>query len=173
MAGEARHARRGACPTLTAALTPVSDCAGAGLRRGWCRRHGGRRRGGRRARGRAGASRPDRDVGGPAAEVPLRREDLVVERAHVQARRLPRVEVVRGRDGAARAVRLTHGPVLVERCGALDGRLVHARLLVDVVGGAVGDDGALERAAGRRVVRAERLGDVVLDERVRGPAVDG
>ena len=51
--------------------------------------------------------------------------------------------------------------------------MVDARLLVDLVRAAVAGDGTLVRATSRRVVRTVRLGDVVLDERVRRPAVDG
>jgi hypothetical protein len=108
-----------------------------------------------------------------AALVPLRRDDLHVERAHGEPERLPRVEVVAGRDRAAGAVRLADAPVLVERRRALDRGLVDARAFVDVVRAPVGGDGALVGEPAGRVVRAEVLGDVVLDERVRRPALDG
>ena len=107
------------------------------------------------------------------ALVPFSGDDLVVEATHVQTELLPRVEVVRSRDRAARAVRLADGPVLVEGSGALDRRLVDTRRLVDVVGRAGGGDGALEGETRAGVVGTEVLEDVVLDERVRGPAVDG
>ena len=107
------------------------------------------------------------------AAVALSSEDLVVEGTHVETELLPRVEVVRGRDRAACAVGLADGPVLVERRSALDGRLVDAGALVDVVGRAVGGDGALVGEAAARVVGAEALDDVVLDEWARGPTVHG
>lgn len=93
---------------------------------------------------------------------------MVVEGAHAQPQPRPLVEVVRSRDGAAGALGLAHRDVLVEGRRALDGRLVGARVLVDVVGGAVAGEAALEGAAAvGRVI----LLDVVLDQRAGGPAV--
>ena len=80
--------------------------------------------------------------------------------------------MVRSRDRAARAVRLADGPVLVEGSGSLDRGRVHASALVDVVGRAIGGYGALVAETAARVVRAEALDDVVLDEGVGGPAVN-
>jgi hypothetical protein len=108
-----------------------------------------------------------------AALVALGGDDLIVELAQVHAERLPRVEVVARRHRAARAVRLPDAPVLVERRRARDRRLVHALRLVNVVRAAVGGHGALVREPAGRVVRPKVLGDVVLDERVRRPAVHG
>ena len=85
----------------------------------------------------------------------------------------PGVEVVAHGDGTTGALLLADRPVLVEGGGAIDGRLVVAGGLVDVVGGAVGGDGSETLGTGRRVVGAKVLDDVVLDERVAGPAVDG
>jgi hypothetical protein len=45
--------------------------------------------------------------------------------------------------------------------------------LVDVVRGAVGGDGAFQAGAGAGVVASERLDDVILDEGVHCPSVDG
>jgi hypothetical protein len=103
----------------------------------------------------------DRDGGrAGAATVRLRRDNLVVERAQIQAVALPRVEVVRRRDRAARALVLAHADVLPEGRGAAhDGRLVDLLVLVDVVGRAVRGDRANEGAAD--VVRVVLL-DVVL-----------
>jgi hypothetical protein len=75
--------------------------------------------------------------------------------------------------GAAGALLPPDGPELLECGGAHDGRLVDARGRVDVVRAAVRRDVALERP---RLVRREVrvvLDDVVLDQRVRRPAVDG
>lgn len=108
-----------------------------------------------------------------AALVPLRRDNLVVVRAEVHAELRPRVEVVLHGDGAADALGGADGPVLLEGPRAVDGGLVRARRDVDVVGAAVGRDGALELAAAAGVVRAVGLDDVVLDQGVAGPAVDG
>jgi hypothetical protein len=81
--------------------------------------------------------------------------------------------VLAGVDDAADALLAADRPVLVKGGGALDGRLVDAARLVDVVGAAVVIDGAEPAGARRRVVRAVRLDDVVLDERVGSPAVQG
>jgi hypothetical protein len=81
--------------------------------------------------------------------------------------------VARRGDGAAGAQALADGPVLREGGGALDRRLVGPCGLVDGVGPVVAVDGAQLRQPGRGVVGAVRLGDVVLDQRVLGPAVDG
>lgn len=113
------------------------------------------------------------DVGGPAAEVSLRGNNLVIVRAQFQSSGGPRVEVVCGRDGSTGALGLADGPVLVEGRGTDDGRRVYALGLVDVVCSSVGGDGALPRGTGGRVISAEVFDDVVLDERVGGPAVDG
>lgn len=56
----------------------------------------------------------------------------------------PRVEEVAGRYGPARPRRLPDSPVLVERCGAYNRRLVDPRVLVYVVRTAVAGNGALE-----------------------------
>jgi hypothetical protein len=70
-------------------------------------------------------------------------------------------------------VRATDAPVLVERRRALDRRLVHALTLVNIVRATVGGHSALVGEPTGRIVGAEVLGDVVLDERVRRPAVHG
>jgi len=81
--------------------------------------------------------------------------------------------VVCGGDGSADALRGADGPVLLEGPGALDGGLVGACAHVDVVCSSVTSDGALLLGAGGGVVGAEGFDDVILDERVGGPAVDG
>jgi hypothetical protein len=98
---------------------------------------------------------------------------LVVERAHLESELLPRVEVVRGRDGAARTLGAADTPVLVEGRSALDRGLVDTRTLVDVVRGTIRCDCALVCERAGRVVCAKVLEDIVLDERVGGPTVDG
>lgn len=79
--------------------------------------------------------------------------------------------MVAGGDGSADALLSANRPVLLEGLGALDRRRVGARANVDVVGCAVARNLALLLAAAGGVVRAERLNDVVLDQRVLGPAV--
>jgi hypothetical protein len=85
----------------------------------------------------------------------------------------PGVEVRLHVDGAASSLLLTNGPELLEVAGALDGRGVPALADGDVIGAAVGVDGALALGARGRVVGAEVLDNVVLDQWVGGPAVDG
>jgi hypothetical protein len=65
------------------------------------------------------------------------------------------------------------GPVLLESGGALDRRLLGAGGLEESVGAAVDLSGADGAGARRRVVAAEGLDDVELDERALGPAVEG
>lgn len=125
----------------------------------------------RAAAGRAAAA--DSDAGRTAGEVALGGHDLVVVGAQGEASRLPGVEVVRHVDGAASALVDTDRPVLVEGAGTLNGRLVDTLGPVDVVDRAVGGDAAELGGAGRGIIGAEVLNDVVFDERALGPAVDG
>lgn len=81
--------------------------------------------------------------------------------------------MVRSRNSAANTLALANGPVLVEGSGALDRWGVDTGVLVDLVGAAIGVNGALVGATSRGVVVAEGLNDVVLDEGVGGPTVDG
>jgi hypothetical protein len=99
-------------------------------------------------------------------------EDLVVVRAEDEAGALPRREVIAGGDGARGAVLLADGPELLEGLGALDRRLVGACGLEEVVDAAVGSNRAELGSTSRRVVRAEALNDVVLNQGVLSPAVD-
>lgn len=93
-------------------------------------------------------------------------------RAQVHSVAGPGVEVVLHGDAATDAAAGADGPVLLEGASAVDGGLVVARRHVDVVGAAVGVDGAAVRGAAAGVVRAVRLNHVVLDEGVARPAVD-
>jgi hypothetical protein len=115
----------------------------------------------------------DSNVRGTRGLVTLSGDNLVVVGTELQAKLGPGVEVVSSSDGTRRALVLANAPVLVEGSGTRDGGLVGADALVDIVNGAVGGDGAhvLETAAG--VVGAVGLEDVVLDEGVLAPAVDG
>jgi hypothetical protein len=81
--------------------------------------------------------------------------------------------VVLNRNRAANALASSHRPELLEGGSAIDGRLVCAGSLEDVVGTTVAGDGALLLSSRRGVVRAVRLDDVVFDEGVAGPAVEG
>lgn len=76
-------------------------------------------------------------------------------------------------DGAAGAVLGADGPVLLEGRGALDRRLVLTSGLEESVGAAIDLGRAQGAGAGGRVVAAEGLDNVELDERALGPAVKG
>jgi hypothetical protein len=76
-------------------------------------------------------------------------------------------------DGAAGAVLLADGPVLLEGGGTLNGRLVGAGGLEESVGAAVDLGSADGGGGGGRVVGTEGLNDVELDQRALGPAVEG
>jgi len=86
---------------------------------------------------------------------------------------LPGVEVALGGDGtAAGPLALPVRNVLREGGSANDGRLVGLGVLPDVVDGAVAGDSAHLLALGRASTVAGVLLNVVLNERVLGPAVD-
>lgn len=85
----------------------------------------------------------------------------------------PSIKVSLHVDGAAAALVGAHRPVLVEGLGAVDGGLVDALGLGDLVRRAVGGDGALDGGLRGGVVGAEVLDDVVFDQWVAGPAVNG
>jgi hypothetical protein len=116
---------------------------------------------------------PHGDSGRAAAKVPLRSHDLVVVLPQLQTRLLPRCKVVASRHSPARPVLTTNCPELLERPRALDRRLVRPSRLQDVVHPAVRVHCADLLRTRRRVVGPERLDDVVLDQRVLRPAVDG
>jgi len=116
----------------------------------------------------------DLNLGGPAALVALGGHDHVVPLAEVEvALLLPLGKVLVGVDAATDALDAADGPVLVERRSAENRGLIVAAGLVDVIGAAIVFDGAETLGARRGVVRAVGLDDVVLDERVGGPAVQG
>jgi len=94
-------------------------------------------------------------------------------RAQLHASSGPRVEVGCDVHGSTSTLGVTDRPELVEGLGALNGRLVHSLSLGDPVRASVRGDGALVRRTSGRVVCAEVFNDVVFDERVGGPAVDG
>ena len=78
-----------------------------------------------------------------------------------------------GVDRAAGSLAATDRPVLLESAGTLDGGSVGTGAGVDVVDGAVDSDVSLLGGARRGVVGSKVLNDVVLDQRVASPAVDG
>lgn len=86
--------------------------------------------------------RLDGDGGGSAALVSLSGHNLVVVAAELETGLSPSVEVGLNIDGSANTVVGADGPELVEGSGSLDGWLLDTGGLVDVVGAAVGLDGA-------------------------------
>lgn len=115
----------------------------------------------------------DSDGGATSGEVALGGDNLVVVGTQVHALAGPGVEVRLHVDRAGRALVLANRPILLKGPGAINGWLVGAGRLSDLVRGAVRGDGTLVLRLRRRVVGAEVLDDVVLDKRVAGPAVDG
>ena len=75
------------------------------------------------------------------------------------------------RDGAAGALVLAHGEVLVERSSSLDGWGVGAGSFVNIVHTAIGSDSAKVGASRARVVGTVGLNNVVLNKGVRGPPI--
>jgi hypothetical protein len=115
----------------------------------------------------------DGDAGRAAGEVALSGNNLVVVLTELHALGRPSVEVVLHVDASAGALVLADGPVLLEGLGTIDARRICASCGCDLVAGTVGGDGSLDLGLGGGVIAAEVLNDVVLDERVAGPAVDG
>ena len=85
----------------------------------------------------------------------------------------PCIKVVGRRDSAPNTVRGADGQVLRERLGAVDRRCIGAGDLVDVVRAAVARDRAHVGGSRARVVVTVGVHDVVFDQRISGPAVDG
>lgn len=104
--------------------------------------------------------------------VTLGRDDLIVVRSQIHSKGSPCVKVSTDINGAARAVTGTNGPVLLEGRRSQDRRLVGAGRLKDLVGAAVHSDGTLCACGRRGIVVTEVFDDVVLNQRVRGPAID-
>jgi len=101
-------------------------------------------------------------------------QGLVVVLAEVETELGPGVEVARSGHGtAAGALVLAVADELREGRGTLDGRLVNLGVLPDVVDGAVAGDGAHLLPLSRASAVAGVLLNVVLNERVGGPSVDG
>lgn len=109
-----------------------------------------------------------------AAVITLSGDNLVVMVAvDVQPGSAPRIEVAAGLHGAARALVDADGPVLVKGADTVNARLFVTGALAKSIGAAVAGHCAQIAGSGRRVVGPEILDDIVLNERVAGPAVDG
>ena len=94
-------------------------------------------------------------------------------RAELHSLGCPLVEMGLDVDGSAGALAAADTPVLLEGLGALDGRLVDTPALGDLVVASIDSERTLVSGLGRRIVVAEALNDVVLDQGVGGPAIDG
>lgn len=90
----------------------------------------------------------------------------------VEADILPGLEVSTGVDRSAGTLVASNRPELLKGLVTLNGGGVDTGADVDVVDRSVNSDLTLLLAAGRGVVGAEVLNDVVLDERVLGPSVN-
>ena len=86
--------------------------------------------------------------------------------------RCPCVELVDGADSAADTLQSPDRKKLIEYRRALDRRGIYADAVVDVVCSSVGYDGTQARETSGVVVTTIRLHDVVLRQRVGGPAVN-
>jgi hypothetical protein len=115
----------------------------------------------------------DGHVGRSAAEVTLSGEDLVVVGTELHAVLLPSLEVSTNIDATGGSVILADGPVLLKGLSTVDGGSVGTGLGEDVVGAAIDLDSSLLLGSSGRIVVTELLDDVVLDQRVSGPSVDG
>jgi len=113
------------------------------------------------------------DAGRSAALVALCCDDHVVVATQIQSHTSPRVEVGAGGDGSTDALRRTDTPILLEGSCALNGGLVGAGRNEDFVCATVAVHGTFSRCAAARVVSAIAFDNVVLDERVGCPSVDG
>jgi len=115
----------------------------------------------------------DGDGSGASGEVTLSGDDLVVVATKGHALAGPGVKVSLHVDRSAGTLVLANRPVLLKGPSSIDGWLVGTGRLGDLVGRAVSGQGTLVRGLGRWVVSSEVLNDVVLDEWVASPAVDG
>lgn len=109
----------------------------------------------------------------PRTLIPLGSHNLVIMAPQPQPLIRPRLEVVTNIDTPTNPLRSPHAPKLIKRLGPLNAGLVVPRALGNGVGTAVSVEGAQPGRPRAGVVGAEALNDVVLDQRVARPAVDG
>jgi len=119
------------------------------------------------------------NVGRTAAKVTFSGYDLeAMLRAQLQSIFLPSVKVARRADvagevGTGMPQRTTDTPERFEGLGAVDRRLVDTGESDNIVPAAVAGDSPFPHPSRAGVVRAERVHDVVLDEGVTSPTIDG
>jgi hypothetical protein len=109
----------------------------------------------------------------PVSRVSLHSHNHIIMPAQLHPQLGPLIKVLLRRHSAPNPLLLADRPVLLERACALDRRLVDACAGEDLVRALVKREVALgrPRLVGRQV--GVRLDDVVLDQRVARPAVDG
>jgi hypothetical protein len=100
------------------------------------------------------------------------RQNLIVMAPQLLSKLTPRIKMRLDINRAAHTLLLPNAPELLESRRAINTRLVGARGLKDIVGAAVGGDGALFLSSRSRVVGAVGLDNVVLDQGVARPAVE-
>lgn len=115
----------------------------------------------------------DSHAGRARAVVTLNSKDLIVVGTKVEADVLPGLEMSTGIDGSAGTLVASDRPVLLKGLVTVNGGGVDTGADVDIVDRSVNIDLTLLLATGRGVVSAEVLNDVVLNERVAGPTVNG
>ena len=115
-----------------------------------------------------------RNITRPTRLIPLTRHNLVImARPQPHPRIRPRLEMRPDVHTAPRPLTPPYAPELLERLRSVDRRRIGAGALENIVHGPVDGDGPLVRGARGGVVGPEVLDDVVFDERVARPAVDG
>lgn len=115
----------------------------------------------------------DSHAGRARAVVTLNSKDLIVVGAKVEADVLPGLEMSTGVDGSAGTLVASDRPVLLKGLVTVNGGGIDTGADVDIVDRSVNIDLTLLLATGRGVVSTEVLNDVVLNERVAGPTVNG
>jgi hypothetical protein len=113
------------------------------------------------------------NLAAPTTLIPLGRKNLIIMRAQPHPICRPRIEVILHIDTARTALTLPNTPILLKGANTINRRLVSASRHSNVVGSAVGSDSALALRVGGGVVCAVGFDDVVFNERVAGPAVNG
>jgi hypothetical protein len=105
--------------------------------------------------------------------ITLRRNNHIIMVPKRQSRLSPSIEMRSHVDSATNTLRLPDGPILIKARSTHNGRRIGTAVQIDVVRRAVDSDAAFQLSASGWVISAEGLDDVVLDERVLGPAVNG
>jgi hypothetical protein len=106
------------------------------------------------------------------APIPFSSKNHVVVRSELLTGLGPSIKVVLRSNSTTDTLNGPHRPELLEGRRAVDRRLVDAGSLIDIISSAIRLNRALLRRSGRRVVRAIRLNDVVLDKGIARPAIE-